>query len=944
MDKNTVVQLFRKKESDKAEFHTVHMTLLLIGIIAIPLYGYLLKLLNPGAHDIMAERLMISAFGILVYLVYKSGEAGKLYYRYLLFALYYLVTLWALRTIALNEFSGDYIIGHFLLITGIAIGIEENRQRIYYSITVIILTSVFIYFTPDTQTNPYIFLFVTVLYFLLINLIMSKIQEINDHLNLNSTIMNSLFEESTDVLILLSKQEEKIVNCNRKTLELFKVARLEEMLGYSLSKFVTTKPSRPSSSKTFETSISDFSGMELKLYSHTGGEFWASFVVKDITVGDAKFKLVRIEDITDRKNQEEATRASEEWLRKIIENSIDGIILLDSQFRIQFCSKVFSKITGYTETHFINAPLQSVLFEDDREIIEEALEKTSILNQDIQALQFKMATAKGGYVWVEASFTNKINDPVVRSIIINYRDITERRKIVESLTESEERYRSLFENSPVGILLFDSSLLILATNDRLCEILGIQEDRLRYFNLRTLNNPFAKRVFEKTLTGKKGFIEGEYESVISGKKNFISLRTNPLYSKEGELTGGIGIVEDISLRKQAESEIRSAKEKAEQSNRLKSAFLTNMSHELRTPMNGILGFAQILHDEISDPALRKNTDNIIKSGLRLMSTLNSILDLSLLESGEVKIMKRRLELTSFVSLIIKKFISEANQRGLKLVQKNEKELLYILGDEKLLNQALSHLIDNAIKFTERGEITVSLTKESSSFVMINISDTGRGIESENLELIFQEFRQESEGYNRHFEGAGVGLPIVRRILDLLGISIHVNSKKGTGSSFSLRIPLQDSLPQNLVVQQTESELEIPAPVLNENSPENYRVLLVEDNQLNVDLTVKFLKKYCNVEYEKEGASAVLACSKTKYDLILMDINLGFGMNGVEAVEEIRKLEGYTTIPVIALTGYALKGDKELLLGKGFDYYLAKPFLRNELTDLVRSVLYNSRKS
>lgn len=939
MKKSTLVQLFKQKERGSAEYHTVHMTLLIVGIIAIPLYGYLLKLQKPDVHDIMAERLMISAFGIITYLVYKAGKAARPYYHYLLYGTYYITTFWDIKVIAQNNFSAIYVVGHFLLITGIAIGIEKSRWRIYYGVVVLLLSSVALYLTPEHEINGYIFLLVTCLYILIIHLLMDVMQRMNQNVLLSSTIMHSIFDESSDALILLSRKDEKIVNCNQKTAELFRMDSSDELLGFSLSKFVTTKPDRPSTSKTFETSIADFSGMETKLYTHTGGEFWASFFVKDINVDHHQFHLVRIEDITDRKHQEEATRASEEWLRKIIENSNDGIMLLDSQFRILFCSKVFSKITGYTDTHFINAPFQSILFEDDSAQIEDALEKTMMLHQDIPSIQFKMAVQRGEFVWVEASFTNKLNDPVVRSIIINYRDISERRKITESLRESEDRYRSLFDNSPVGIVLFDKSLVVAASNERLAEIVGLEPGRLQYFNLRTLTNPKVKRVFENTLLGERGFIEGGYDAPISGKRIHVSLKTTPLYNKQGELTGGIGILEDISLRKMAENEIRSAKEKAEQSNRLKSAFLTNMSHELRTPMNGILGYAQILHEELGDNKLTEMANKIIRSGIRLMSTLNSILDLSLLESGEVKIVKKRIELGAFTALILKKFQTEAAERGLKLTQKGNKDLLYILADEKLLNQALSHLVDNALKFTEKGEVAISLDKEGNDTAVIKITDTGTGIGEENFELIFQDFRQESEGYNRHFEGVGVGLPIVRKILDLLGITIQIESKKGVGTVFYLRVPLQDSLPQNVA---PPPEPEVPLRVTKESEAADYRVLLVEDNQMNVDLTVKFLKKYCSIDYEKDGASGVVACSQKQYDLILMDINLGFGINGVEAVEEIRKIEGYDSVPIVALTGYALKGDRELLLGKGFNYYLAKPFLRNELTDLVRSVLYKSR--
>ncbi|MCX6283055.1 MAG: response regulator, partial [Bacteroidetes bacterium] len=238
-----------------------------------------------------------------------------------------------------------------------------------------------------------------------------------------------------------------------------------------------------------------------------------------------------------------------------------------------------------------------------------------------------------------------------------------------------------------------------------------------------------------------------------------------------------------------------------------------------------------------------------------------------------------------------------------------------------------------------GEITVLLKQgaNSSGDTMISIRDTGIGIPDEKREMIFEEFRQASEGYNRPYEGSGLGLAITRKSIHLLGCRLNVESEVGIGSTFTLFIPVGMASNDNKEIIAGKTIEPAAAKVLSAESP---LLLLVEDNDANIDLVKLFLKKEYRLDVAKEGLSAIELAGRNKYDCILMDINLGPGMDGGEAIELIRQKPEYFSTPIIAVTGYTLQQEKEAILKKGADHYLAKPFNKEQITSLLTYVFGN----
>jgi len=403
----------------------------------------------------------------------------------------------------------------------------------------------------------------------------------------------------------------------------------------------------------------------------------------------------------------------------------------------------------------------------------------------------------------------------------------------------------------------------------------------------------------------------------------------------------IFVSEQVALsvqRMKMQQELVVQKQKAEVSSKLTSSLLANMNHELRTPMNGILGFAEILSNDLMDPEARAKAENILISGRRLMDTLDAIMDLSHLESDTVN--------RKFVGLGIKQSLMKVLSNYEPLIKRKNLRLnlnvpayIQILGDDYLLQHLLRCLIDNAVKYTEEGSITIEareITENGQNKIAVSVKDTGIGIATENFELIFETFRQVSEGYGRKFEGSGLGLTISKKIARILGAEIRLSSKLGEGSEFTVVFPSQGQAAEDIPDPPQVKVKETPAA--SKLSKVNPSVLVVEDNLVNLQLITLYVQETCTAYSALDGKAAIESARQKQFDLILMDINLGPGLDGIQAMLEIRKQSGYKNTPIVALTGYASIGDRDRLFSLGFTGYLPKPVTREVLMALIDDLL------
>jgi PAS domain S-box-containing protein len=519
-------------------------------------------------------------------------------------------------------------------------------------------------------------------------------------------------------------------------------------------------------------------------------------------------------------------------------------------------------------------------------------------------------------------------------IVGSGRDITKEKLIEKELIAVNERNKAILKAMPDIMFLYDMNgnfLDCYASNqgDLLAPI-----DQIIGHNISDFFPPSfveeQKRVLGKCISTHE-VQTMEYELVLNEKLQYFESRHILVDS-----VTILSISRNITERKLLQKELINAKEKAEESDRLKSTLLNNMSHELRTPLNGILGFSEILTEELSNPDYMEMARHINNSGKRLMRTLDAIMQLSQLESGVKALNLQKTDLDQVFRQIMSSYNPQARAKGLFLELREFPPTTGFI-DQFFFIQAISNILDNALKFTREGGVTITIEdirNEGSRLLSVNIDDTGIGISPDHLRFIFEEFRQVSEGHNRSFEGTGLGLTIAKKMIHLLGGTIEVNSQIGKGSHFRILIPF---LTENVGEKPV---LDFPRPPGKEKQVKRSAegkpdLLLVEDNDVNMQLTTAYLNKEYSVDWAPDGPSALEKARKKKYAAILMDINLGPGMDGIQASQAIRKIKGYEQTPIVALTGYTLFGDRERLIEGGCTSYLAKPFTREDILRVMR---------
>jgi len=520
------------------------------------------------------------------------------------------------------------------------------------------------------------------------------------------------------------------------------------------------------------------------------------------------------------------------------------------------------------------------------------------------------------------------------------------------LKESERRFQTLAEVSPVGIFQTDATGLTTYVNPRWCQISGLTfEEAMGNGWFQAVHKDDTEKLIKGWVTATETHkpSSAEYRFVRKdGTIAWVMGQAIPEKNFKNKIIGYVGTITDITELKHTEEELIKAKEKAEEMNRLKSHFLANMSHELRTPLVGIIGLSQVLNEELKDGDSKRYSRLILESGIRLKDTLNLILDLSKIESDTLQLNFEETNLTEYIPALVKVFEKTAEAKGIKLTINTGEELLYSKLDKILLNSIINNLMNNAVKYTLAGNVIVDIKKivdDERQNIEISIQDTGIGIAENNLSLIFEPFRQISEGWNRNFEGTGLGLTIVKEYVEKMNGSIIVESKLGVGSTFKVLFPLFKTDSGNRVKTDTMKEIPKSIPETIKNVIEKEKIikpliLCVEDDLVSQKVFETMLNKDYRIDSVDNGDKVIDLVKEKHYDLILMDINLTGRLNGLDLAQEIKKLNEYMNTPIIALTAYAMIGDKEKMLNGGCTHYLSKPFTRNDLLTLLKEVLIN----
>ncbi|OQP63073.1 hypothetical protein A3860_03620 [Niastella vici] len=642
-------------------------------------------------------------------------------------------------------------------------------------------------------------------------------------------------------------------------------------------------------------------------------------------------------DIQNYKDIQGELTATANRLTHLLKNLQTGVLLEDENGHVVLTNKKFTEFFGYpgspetlvgiecTDLYESSTPLFK--YPDEfRTTTENHLKNRTPVNTE----ELKMADGRV----LERNYIPLFIDDIYRGHLWTYNDITERKRSEVKLKKQEEKYRSIIANMNLGLIEVDLEENIRYVNQSFCLMSGYEEHELIGQNASTLfvKDEYKDLIEEKNSSRQKGLSDA-YEMNVKTKSsdtNWWLVCGAPLYNDKQQHIGSIGIHLDITEQKILQRQLVEAKLIAEKSVHAKDLFLANMSHEIRTPMNAILGMSRQLQKTTLNQQQQSFLEIIGTAAENLLVIINDILDFSKLEAGRVTLEEIGFNMHDLVTNSSRVLKMKAEEKGLQFDVSVAPDVCKVLkGDPFRINQVLMNLLSNSIKFTKRGQVTLQclLNKDLPGWqkLEIIISDTGKGMDEGYLKNLFNKFSQEDDSIARSYGGTGLGMSIVKQLVELMNGSITVKSKKGEGTQVNIQLSFETGQESDLPKKDNSH---VEAHILADK-----KILLVEDNEMNRVVAETILKQYGATMTEAvNGVEAVDAIRARQYDIVLMDIQMPV-MDGLEATRVIRK-EIQSNIPIIALTANAVKGEMEKCIQAGMNDYLSKPFDEEDLIRLI----------
>lgn len=650
-------------------------------------------------------------------------------------------------------------------------------------------------------------------------------------------------------------------------------------------------------------------------------------------------------DITEKKNTEDVLRTTQGRLAALITNLQKAVLVEDENRKIILVNQLFCDFFGIAATpdtligtNYLES-LDKVKhsFEDTESFV---LRMGELLQNQEIVVEEKLSTKDGRIL--ERDYIPIFLEGAYRGNLWEYADITQRHLSAENIRRSEEKYRKIMDNMELGLLEVDNDQRIIRAYDRFCKMIGYSEKELVG---KIAPELFISKDYQSVLDAeqeKRTHGKGSsYEMKLirkDGTPFWAIISGTPIIDEYGKTVGSIGIHYDITDRKKLEYELKQAKQVAEEASQAEKQFLANMSHEIRTPLNAIIGMTHLLFDTRPSQQQKEYLDVLKNTADFLYGLIANLLDMARLEDGKVEVKKKPFDLIGLLRTTQQVFKIKLGNRPIILDLMIDAQISgNYVGDDLLLNQILLNIVGNAEKFTEEGsiDIAVKVRKEEGENVLMEfkVSDTGIGIPSEKLDLIFQKFEQVTLDGNKH-KGTGLGLTITKQLVELQGGTISVKSREGEGSTFTFTLPLQ-KLPTGAGLLKKEPSAE--GLIVSQ-------VLVAEDNAMNQKYISNLLNKW-NIPFviAPDGKKAVELAQQQAFDIILMDIQMPI-MDGYEATINIRNTENPNTkTPIVALTASAMVDQKNRAMAVGMNDFISKPFTPNHLLGIIQEYL-NTKKT
>jgi PAS domain S-box-containing protein len=658
-------------------------------------------------------------------------------------------------------------------------------------------------------------------------------------------------------------------------------------------------------------------------------------VIEVQTVTTAEGGTVRIyTDVTARREAERAVRESEALYRLLAENATDMIVRIGLDGVRRYASPASREITGYEQEELVGACVVESVHPDDRAAAREALGRISRGEIERQIAAYRFRRKDGHDIWLESRrrlIRGPDGEPL--EIVAVVRDISVRKAVEDALQASEARYRLLAESTSDMIMLQRGSREQTYISPAVQQILGYSPVQFANRSIAEIihpdDRPRVEALFETLGPESPTGLSLHRMMHAKGHEIWVEVLYRWTRARDGSPIV-IASGRDVTERQRQAEELRAAKEAAEQASEAKTQFLATMSHEIRTPLNGVLGHADLLlEDRTLALTQRRHLERIQSAGDALLTIVNDILDLSRIEAGRVDLAPRPFAIHDLVDNVFAIVRQLAERKGLLLdFTIDERVPARVIGDESRLRQILLNLLNNAIKFTPAGQVSLSVnwagSEDEPNRIAFRVEDTGIGIPVDKQARIFDRFSQVDSTTSREFGGTGLGLAISRRLVELMGGAIAVESTPGQGTIFSFSIVMPPA-----GKGEAGASVEEPAAI----QPTRSTILLVEDNDINQEIASAVLRRAgFNVVVASGGHEALeaLEAEPDAFDLILMDMQMP-GMDGLTATRRIRELPGRAgRLPIVAMTANVLPAQVQACREAGMNDHIGKPFRRAEL--------------
>ncbi len=666
---------------------------------------------------------------------------------------------------------------------------------------------------------------------------------------------------------------------------------------------------------------------------------------------DGSGVVLTCSDITARREAEAALRDSEARYRLLAETTNDVITRLNLEFKREYVSPTCRNLLGYEPEELMGAQPSDSIHPDDAPVVRELARRlvAGKVSGDRTTSTYRTKHKDGRWLWIEAGMT-LARDPASGapiSLICSLRDMTQRKRAEQALADSEARYRLLAENTSELIMLGHDDgrkVYISPASERL---LGFKPDELSAMRLRDYVHPDdLDRLYATTarLTHGEDQVSVIYR-VLHRKRGWIAIEGG--FRRIANAAPGqpniVGTFRDVSERQRQERALEKAKlaaemaqQQAELASQAKTDFLASMSHEIRTPLHGVIGYADLLIEGGGLTEQQASQAKLIQtSGAALLTVVDDILDFSKIEAGQVELDPRPFSINALVDNTVSIMRGLAETKGLALrVAIADDVPRDLVGDEDRLRQIVLNLLNNAVKFTPRGSIALSVDSlgknDDTAHIRFSIEDTGLGIAQSRQTRLFQRFSQVDGSIRREFGGTGLGLAISKKLVEVMGGEIGFKSRLSEGSTFWFAIQLPFAIEQLTSVPDKTSVSDYRA---------KSRVLLVEDMEINQKLALAVLQSAGHeVDVLGDGSDAIIAVQSKHYDIVLMDVQMP-GMDGITATQLIRELDHPgRSVPIVAMTANVLPAQIAAFKAAGMDDHVGKPFKRADLLSIVDKVV------